>query len=97
MSVYLIGTLDTKAREIAWVREALKAGGVSAVVVDAGCQGEAGLQAGIAREQVFEAAGTTLQHVREAGDRGQAVALAATGVQRLISDQFASAGVRTMS
>ena len=39
MSVLLIGTLDTKGAEIAYVRDRLRAAGVSVMVVDAGVLG----------------------------------------------------------
>ena len=36
------------------------------------------------REEVFAAAGTTLADVRQAGDRGKAVALAAAGPRKVV-------------
>ena len=37
-AVYLIATLDTKGIEAAFVRDVLASLGVSALIVDAGCQ-----------------------------------------------------------
>ena len=45
MSVYLIGTLDTKGREIAFVRDCLKRQGATCIIVDAGCLGDAAIAA----------------------------------------------------
>jgi uncharacterized protein (UPF0261 family) len=84
MSVYLLATLDTKGAEAEYVRDALRALGVAVVVVDTGVLGEPRLGADVTREQVFEAAGTSLAAVRAARDRGAAVTLAADGAARLV-------------
>lgn len=84
MSVYVIATLDTKGREAAFVRDLLCAQGIDAKLIDAGCLGEPVVSADISREQVFQAAGTTLAAMRTAADRGQAVNTAALGLATLI-------------
>lgn len=84
MSVYLIATLDTKGREAAFVRELLQARGIKVTLVDAGCLDTPAVAADITREQVFQAAGTTLAELQAAGDRGQAVNAAARGLAALI-------------
>lgn len=86
MAVYLIGTLDTKGVEIGYVRDLLQSFGVSTRTVDAGCLGEPFIPADITREAVFQAAGSTLEEVRQRGDRGHAVTLAAAGVARLLTE-----------
>ena len=93
MTVYLIATLDTKGREIAYVRDQLKAADVEARIVDAGCMGEPAVPADITREQLFEAAGTTLAAMREKGDRGEAVTKAAEGAAALIARRYAEGDV----
>lgn len=79
MPVLLIGTLDTKGAEIAFVRDRLTSAGVAVTVLDAGVLGVPAFAADIPREQVFRAAGTTLSAVKSAGDRGRAIELAALG------------------
>lgn len=93
MPVYLIGTLDTKGVEIAYVRDLLQGFGVHCRIVDAGCLGEPAIPADITREAVFQAAGSTLDETRQRGDRGHAVTLAAAGVARLISEAHARGDV----
>jgi uncharacterized protein (UPF0261 family) len=83
MSVLLIGTLDTKGNEFAHVRDRLRNAGVAVTVVDAGVLGPPAFEPEISREAVFAAAGTTYAAVKEAGDRGKAVALAAQGVAKI--------------
>lgn len=94
MAVYLLGTLDTKGTETDFVRDQLRACGVTEiVVVDAGCLGEPQIAADISRETVFELAGTSLAEVRAAGDRGAAITLAAQGVAELIAQRHATGAV----
>jgi uncharacterized protein (UPF0261 family) len=85
MPVYLIGTLDTKGPDVAFVRDELRALGVQVFVVDVSCQDAPTIPADIARERVFEAAGTTLAEVLARNDRGHAVTAAAGGAAALIA------------
>ncbi|GAA1566334.1 MULTISPECIES: Tm-1-like ATP-binding domain-containing protein [Kribbella] len=78
-TVVLVGTLDTKADEYAFVRDRLLAAGVSVVVVDVGVLGDAGMPAEVGREVVAAAAGVELGELRAAGDRGAAVTAMARG------------------
>lgn len=93
MAVILIGTLDTKGGEIAWVRNHLQDADIKVVVVDAGCLGEASCDAEISRAEVFQAAGTNLEAVQRRQDRGYAVTTAATGVSRLVAEAYAAGAV----
>jgi len=90
MSVYLLATLDTKGAEAGYVRDALRAAGATVVVVDTGVLGEPRLAADVTREQVFEAADTSLAAVRAAGDRGRAVTLAADGAALIVGAAHAA-------
>ncbi len=85
MPVYLLGTLDTKGFEIAFVRDLLHEYGMKTCVVDAGCLGSPSILADISGEQVFAAAGASLEALREKNDRGQAVTQAAIGVASIVS------------
>lgn len=86
MAVLLIGTLDTKGTEIAFVRNWLVRQGIDTLVVDAGALGTPKAEADIGREAVFAAAGTSLEAIQSRNDRGEAVAAAAEGVRRITLD-----------
>jgi uncharacterized protein (UPF0261 family) len=88
MALNLIGTLDTKGAEIAFLRERIRAAGRSVYVIDVGVLGTPAFTPDIPREEVFEAAGTTLAAVQQAGDRGRAIEAAARGVAKLVSYWF---------
>jgi len=69
MSVYLLATLDTKGAEAALVRDRFCALGVEVTVVDTGCIGEPAFAGDITREQVFQAAHTSLDSLCQRRDR----------------------------
>ncbi|MFO1041275.1 MAG: Tm-1-like ATP-binding domain-containing protein [Planctomycetaceae bacterium] len=89
MSVFLLGTLDTKGSEVAFVRDLLHEYGVATRVVDTGCLGTPAIPADIPRDQVFAAAGTSLEVAKERNDRGHAVTVAATGAANLVAAAYA--------
>jgi uncharacterized protein (UPF0261 family) len=83
-TVLLIGTLDTKGREIAYVKGRIQAMGVKTLVLDAGILGEPlGVKPDIPHDQVARAAGSTLEWLRNAGSRGAAVAEMSKGVREV--------------
>ena len=72
--IALIGTLDTKSAEIAYVRDRLRALGTRPIVIDTGILGEpAGIVPDVSHAEVAAAAGDELDGVRGAGSRGAAV------------------------
>ena len=86
MAVVLIGTLDTKGVEFAFVRDLLQQAGASTLVIDAGVLRPPAFAPEISREQVYAAAGTSLAAIQQATDRGKAIEAAARGVARLVAD-----------
>jgi uncharacterized protein (UPF0261 family) len=79
--IALIGTLDTKADEIAYVRERLLALGARPVVIDSGILGEPRTAADVSREDVAREGGYELERIQAAGSRGAAVELMQKGVR----------------
>jgi uncharacterized protein (UPF0261 family) len=90
MSVLLIGTLDTKGTEIAFVRDQIKATGIPTLVLDASVLGSPAFVADIPRERVYEAAGTSHERVKQQGDRGKAIEAAAKGAAKVAQDLHAA-------
>jgi uncharacterized protein (UPF0261 family) len=80
MAVVLIGTLDTKGAELRFVRDLLTQAGVESLVIDAGVQQPPLFVPDVPREAVYAAAGTNVETLRQAGDRGRAIEAAARGV-----------------
>ena len=86
MAVVLIGTLDTKGRELGFAREILRGQGLETLLVDVGSLGPPAIGADIPRDEVFRRAGTTAEAAKARGDRGEAVAAAARGIAGLIKE-----------
>lgn len=83
MAVLLLGTLDTKGLEVAFVRDRLVAAGVSVVVADAGVLSLPTIPADISRDEFFNLVGVKAANLKTAGDRGRAVSLAADAAAKL--------------
>ena len=83
-TVVLVGTLDTKGKEYAFLRDRLREQGVDALLVDAGIVGEPLVEPDVPREEVAAAAGADVRALAEAGDRGAAVATMARGAVEVV-------------
>src|SRR6266508_346367 len=90
-TVLLIGTLDTKGREIAYLRDRVRALGLGTLVLDSGILGEPlGCEADIGRMEVARAAGYDLHALQTIGARGAAVERMIRGVERVTLDLLAA-------
>jgi len=72
-AIALVGTLDTKGADFAFLAGRLRAAGAEVIVVDVGTGEPHGLTPDIDGEVVAASAGTTRAALREAADRGRAV------------------------
>ena len=93
MAIFLLATLDTKGKELDYLRQRLSELHGETRVIDVGCLATPAISADLPREAVFQAAGTTLAAVQQQQDRGQAVSLAAAGASALLQQAFASGEV----
>ena len=91
--ILLIGTLDTKGREYAYVRDLLNRRGHSAIIVDVGVMGEAKCPADYTAEQVARRGGRTLAELQQFGDRNSALDCMMQGAIRISLDLLASKGL----
>jgi uncharacterized protein (UPF0261 family) len=89
-TVVLVGTLDTKGDEYAFLRERLLAAGLDVVLVDVGTLDPPRTRPDVGREEVAAAAGIDLAALSAARDRGAAVramcAAAPVVVRRLFDE-----------
>ncbi|MGH2344768.1 MAG: Tm-1-like ATP-binding domain-containing protein [Chloroflexota bacterium] len=77
--IVLIGTLDTKGLEYAYLKDRLLEQGMGVILVDAGILGTPLIQPDIDRSEVARAAGAGIEALAAAGDRGAAVDTMARG------------------
>lgn len=82
-TILLVGTVDTKSDEIAYLREVIGSAGGQALVMDVGVLGRGGFTADITNTQVAQAAGASLQQVMASGDENTAMVLMARGATQL--------------
>ncbi|RFU85260.1 UPF0261 family protein [Streptomyces triticagri] len=87
-TVVLLGTLDTKGEECAWLRARLTAHGVDVLLVDTGVAGRPRTEADIARAVVAAAAGDDLERLRAEADRGAAVTVMGTGAAAVVTQLY---------
>jgi uncharacterized protein (UPF0261 family) len=88
-AVALVGTLDTKGPDFAFLADRLRAAGAEVIVVDAGTGDPDGLTPDIDGETVAAAAGTTRAELRAAADRGRAVTEMGRGAAVVVADLVA--------
>jgi uncharacterized protein (UPF0261 family) len=83
-TVVLVGTLDTKGREYAYLAERIREHSVDVLVVDTGILGPPLTAPDVTREEVAEAVGADVGALAAAGDRGAAVATMARGAAEIV-------------
>lgn len=88
--VALIGTLDTKGAECAWLAEQLDKHGVQALFVDVGSFSASPL-ANVSSDDVIAAADSDAAALRERRDRGEMMQVMSVGAARIVRD-LASSG-----
>ncbi|MCO5124102.1 MAG: Tm-1-like ATP-binding domain-containing protein [Rhizobacter sp.] len=81
--ILLVGTVDTKSDEIAYLRRGIEAQGASALVMDVGVLGRGALTPDIANSEVAQAAGLTLQALIACGDESECMTAMARGAALL--------------
>ncbi len=82
-TVVLLGTLDTKGAEYAYLRDRLREQGVDTLLVDTGVFAP-GVEPDVSREDVAAAAGANVAELADAGDRGAAVEAMARGAAEIV-------------
>ena len=88
-TVLLIGTLDTKGPETAYLQSRIQEHGCDTLVLDSGILGEAdGIVADFDRATVARAAGSDLETIRDSGSRGKAVERMLHGVRSIVLDLY---------
>lgn len=93
-TILLIGTLDTKGHEYAYVRDLITARGHRAFMLDAGVLGEPppGFVPDIAAARTADAGGESLAALRERHDRGHALEVMGKGARALALELLADGG-----
>jgi len=81
--ILLVGTADTKAEELAFLRRHIEAAEGSVCLMDVGVLGHAPIPVEVSAAEVAAAAGASLDQVRNASDENEAMCRMALGAARL--------------
>lgn len=88
-TIALLGALDTKGAEYAYVKECIERRGHRTLLIDFGVLDPPRIEPDVSRREVAEAAGADLDELVRKQDRGEAVAAMARGVETLIPRLYA--------
>ena len=91
-TIAIVGALDTKGDEFAFVKSEIERRGHGTLVIDTGVIGDSTVEADVSREQVAEAAGTTIDALKKRGDRGEAIDAMAAGVAEIVQGLYEAGG-----
>jgi uncharacterized protein (UPF0261 family) len=87
-TIAVIGALDTKGKEFAFVKAEIERRGHRALVIDTSVIGQPVFQADIPSERVAEAGGTSLKELQEKADRGLAMDVMTRGIAKVVKDLY---------
>lgn len=89
-TVCIVGTMDTKGVEFSFIKAQIESTGVSTCVINTGILGDAQLAPDVSADEVAQAGGSSLQALRDEGDRGNSVAVMAHGAAELVAAKHAA-------
>src|ERR1700722_14622802 len=84
-TIAILGTMDTKGEEHAFVAEQIRRRGHRVLVIDVGTMGEPTLKPDVTRHEIAAAAGADLAIVTQRRDRGEAIAIMSKGAPIVLS------------
>lgn len=93
-TIAVLGTLDTKGHEHAYVAEIIRSRGHQTLLIDTGSGQAPQITPDVTREQVAAAAGLDLAGIIERQDRGEAVTAMANAAGVYLAEQVASGAVQ---
>ena len=89
-TVCIVGTMDTKGIEFAFIKTQIESAGISTCVINTGILGDPQLAPDISADEVAQAGGSSLQTLRDEGDRGNSVTIMAQGAAALVAEKHAA-------
>jgi uncharacterized protein (UPF0261 family) len=83
-TIVLLGRLDSKGKEYAYVRSQILRGGFDVIAVDAGTRGAPQFEPDISREEVARAAGMKIQDVVDPTDENEEIRVMMEGASKIV-------------
>lgn len=88
--IAIIGTLDTKADEVRYIKQRIEGRGHQAIVIDIGVLGHVPFTPSVSRQQVAKASGVTLEEIAAYGDEAKAMGKMAEGAAKVVKELHAN-------
>ena len=88
-TVCIVGTMDTKGVEFSFIKAQIESAGVSTSVINTGILGEPQLTPDVSADEVAKAVGSSLEALRDEGDRGNSVTVMAEGAAAIVAEKHA--------
>jgi uncharacterized protein (UPF0261 family) len=89
-AIAIFASLDTKGEEVSYVKELIEKRGHKVIVVDTGVLGRVPFPPDITRDQVAEAAGTSLNEIIAFANEGKAMAAMGQGAAKIAQELYSS-------
>ncbi|SDI42527.1 Tm-1-like ATP-binding domain-containing protein [Natribacillus halophilus] len=86
--ILILGTLDTKGEEFAFIKDIIENSGIETVIMDCGVKGEPFFAADINHAEVAHRGGESLQKLIAADDRGAAIDVMMRGARQLTAQLY---------
>jgi uncharacterized protein (UPF0261 family) len=83
-TVVLVGTLDTKGHEYAYLRDRIRERGVDVLLIDTGILGDPLTEPDVTRQEVAAAADVDVHALADAHDRGAAIEAMSCGAREIV-------------
>ena len=96
LNILLVGTCDTKADEILFIKACMEAQGATVAIMDVGILGKPRFSPDYSNEDVAAAAGTTIADICASGDENTAMTRVANGAANLTRQLYAAGKVNGM-
>lgn len=93
-TVAILGTLDTKGEEFAYLRSRIESAGLATLVVDCGVLEPPAFAPQISRQEVAEAGGHALENLLARRDRGESIAAMAAGAAVVVRRLFEEGSIQ---
>jgi uncharacterized protein (UPF0261 family) len=87
-TIAIVGALDTKGQEFAFLKAEIEKRGCATLVVDTGILGKAVFEPQVSREQVAQAGGSNINQLIQRKDRGEAMAVMTKGVAEIARELY---------
>jgi uncharacterized protein (UPF0261 family) len=93
-TIAILGSFDTKGEELGWVRDAIHARHVDAILVDCSVLGSPQIEVDVTVDELAKRGGSSIEALRAKGDRGAAIGALGRGAASWLRDRHGEGRVQ---